>query len=154
MNKLFTKSLLPIGLLSVAGVYVMAFTSGFGGNKEYDTPSLMTKTITATGTITGTSTGTATNTNTLTNTSVGIEDAVSAESGIVVYPNPVVDVINYSLPEGVELSVARVLNINGQVVVKDLEAKAFNISELEAGNYFVQFIDSNNKVVNKKITKL
>ncbi|NND88540.1 MAG: T9SS type A sorting domain-containing protein [Flavobacteriaceae bacterium] len=74
-------------------------------------------------------------------------------SGIQIYPNPTADILNFSMKDMVETSVA-VIDTNGRVVMNTeiSENNSIDVSELRSGVYFVQF-DIEGRTVHYKFAK-
>ncbi len=73
--------------------------------------------------------------------------------GITVYPNPTTEVLNFSLA-GLENTPVTILDTNGRIVMNTVisQNKDINVSNLNAGAYFVQ-LEVENKAVNYKFVK-
>ena len=74
---------------------------------------------------------------------------------INVYPNPMVDQIEISLP--VESGIVSILDVNGKVVfsqrLSDLENSIIDVDNLNQGIYFINVMTESNKVYIKKFVK-
>ncbi len=73
--------------------------------------------------------------------------------GINIYPNPTTEVLNFSL-KGLENTPVTVIDTNGRVVLNTTisQNRDINVSNLNAGAYFVQ-LQVDNKAVNYKFVK-
>lgn len=72
--------------------------------------------------------------------SIGIEDQLKAGSFLSIYPNPVADRLNISLPENCTGGLVLVFDINGAIVQSeniDLSSGEINVSALASGTYYV-----------------
>lgn len=75
------------------------------------------------------------------------------KEGISLYPNPTVDVVNFSL-SGLQDVPVRVIDVNGKVVLNTRVSQEnnINVAELKSGIYFVQ-LEIEKKIVNYKLLK-
>jgi len=73
--------------------------------------------------------------------------------GITLYPNPTADVLNFSLA-GLENTPVSIIDINGRVVLNTSisQNRSIDVSQLNAGAYFVQ-LEVENKAVNYRFVK-
>jgi len=73
--------------------------------------------------------------------------------GINLYPNPTIDIINFSL-KGLENTQVNIIDMNGRIVLKTIISSENNISvsSLKSGVYFVQ-LEVENKTVSYKFVK-
>jgi hypothetical protein len=73
--------------------------------------------------------------------------------GISLYPNPTVDVVNFSLA-GLQDVPVRVIDVNGKVVLNTIISSEnnINVAQLKSGIYFVQ-LEIEKKIVNYKLLK-
>lgn len=166
MTKRATKnlkaSLICLGLVTIAAVYVSAFTFSMASESKISSPFAMhTKSITSatashigTSTLTHTSTSTSTSTSTTTTTLAGIGTEVEEISGISVFPNPVVDKLNikYAKDAGAVTKI-KILNVSGACVLVSEKTDVVDMSKLAAGSYFVQFVDANLHTTTKSVVK-
>jgi len=75
------------------------------------------------------------------------------KNSLKVYPNPVASTLNISSNKS---GTIRLRNINGQVLMKrDLQVgeSSLDISHLSDGGYLLEFIDLNDRIIRKRITK-
>jgi hypothetical protein len=87
---------------------------------------------------------------------VGIEDNRIAIEKINIYPNPATDYINISFEEFNNEVDVLIYNQLGQLVIKDVVSSNYfkrDISELNAGIYFLRIIDDSENVSTSKIVK-
>lgn len=72
---------------------------------------------------------------------------------LVLYPNPVTNVLNITTSEATIIEKVSLYNLTGQLI-KSLEGnqKTVDMSDLSSGNYFVK-IQTNQGVINKKVIK-
>lgn len=75
-----------------------------------------------------------------------------SSSTFSVYPNPVKDVLNISNSMNAEINTVTVVDINGRTVKQFGSVSQINVSDLNAGVYFVN-INSNEGSTTKKIVK-
>lgn len=73
--------------------------------------------------------------------------------GITIYPNPTADTLNFSLA-GLENKQVTVVDINGRIVLNTTisQNRSIDVSQLNAGAYFVQ-LEIENKAVNYRFVK-
>lgn len=73
-------------------------------------------------------------------------------SSISVYPNPVTNVLNISNSNNIEIKNISITDINGRVIKNQTSLTQINVSDLNAGVYFVN-IESNDGKTTKKFIK-
>jgi len=78
------------------------------------------------------------------------------EKYLVVYPNPVNDVLNVTVKEDIELSSIQIYNVLGQLILvvpnpKNIEN--INVSNLNTGNYFIKIVSNKGNSSTKFIKK-
>jgi serine protease AprX len=76
------------------------------------------------------------------------------DNNFFVYPNPANDVLNYSNPNNIEISTISISDITGKQVMNFdsiSNSNAINVSNLQSGVYFVNFVTDKNSVVKKFI---
>src|SRR5690606_34394466 len=86
---------------------------------------------------------------------INVQDSASTSdfsSSFSVYPNPVKDVLNIANSIGAEINTVTVSDINGRTVKQFGSVSQINISDLNAGVYFVN-ISSNEGSLTKKVVK-
>lgn len=81
---------------------------------------------------------------------VGFED--NLEDLISIYPNPIKDILNISLPPGIEIQSSTMYDITGQDIETTLDNGILNTSHLTAGFYLLELKTSEGNVT-KKIIK-
>ncbi|NBL63691.1 T9SS type A sorting domain-containing protein [Flavobacterium sp. NST-5] len=103
--------------------------------------------------------GTATDRITLTSiacptNNLGVDNSITKNSNVKVYPNPVNDILNISFEQGI--SSVTIYNLLGQEVLsKSINASetAINVSNLAVGTYLVKVKNDNKEVKTIKIVK-
>ena len=87
----------------------------------------------------------------LENQTLSIEDEELTD--VVIYPNPVQNVLNISTAADITNRVASVFDINGKRVINQkLTSSALNVSTLQSGVYILR-LEANGKVMNRKFIK-
>lgn len=84
------------------------------------------------------------------NLSLAVNEA-SAKSGLKVYPNPAVDVVN--LTANKEIKSVNIYDLSGKKVKSTTDTKQINVSNLAKGTYILQAYYGNGSVENTKIIK-
>ena len=80
-----------------------------------------------------------------------VED--EALAGIVIHPNPVIDIINIDTPVSLNGKIATVFDLNGKKVFNQkLENNSLNISHLRSGMYLLR-VEENGKSITRKFVK-
>jgi hypothetical protein len=85
-----------------------------------------------------------------TNNTLSSSDFSQNKLKVVLYPNPVRDILN--IETGTEIKSVEVYNLQGQKV-KTALSKQVNVSDLASGIYMVRMKDENNAVETKRIVK-
>ena len=85
----------------------------------------------------------------------GEEDEISQiekSTELQLYPNPVHDILNLQLPEGMSAEI-EVINANGQVIqsFQSSEFERMDVSELPAGLYMLKIFNGKNGMVKRFI---
>lgn len=78
-------------------------------------------------------------------------DNVARESAV--FPNPSQHIIEVATSDGSAVSGLRVMDLNGRELLRKQDGKELDVSELNRGEYIVEF-NSGGELVRKKITKL
>ncbi len=81
---------------------------------------------------------------------LGISEATEPLANVVVYPNPVADVLN--IKSGAAIKTVQVFNILGQQVRNGHTAQV-DLSGLQQGVYYVKVLLGNNQTVTKRVVK-
>jgi hypothetical protein len=71
---------------------------------------------------------------------VGVSDPIMDESGIMVFPNPVQDVLNINLPDNNNYRL-EVLDYMGRIIFSALNTQSVSVSALTPGFYFLKSTD-------------
>jgi len=72
---------------------------------------------------------------------------------VVIYPNPVQDILNISTAANLSNRVASVFDINGKRVINQkLTNNTLKVSSLQSGVYILR-LEANGKVMNRKFIK-
>lgn len=77
-------------------------------------------------------------------------------NNIRVFPNPVLDLLNFSLPQGNQISYIELFSVQGQLVFRrDIQNRGgqIDLSPLNKGLYILKAIDESGRVYTQKITK-
>jgi hypothetical protein len=83
--------------------------------------------------------------------SLSIED--ERLSDLVIYPNPVIEVLNIETTTDITNYIATVFDINGKRIINEkLASNTLNVSRLESGIYFLR-LESNGKTTKRKFIK-
>jgi hypothetical protein len=84
--------------------------------------------------------------------SASVKEDFFENNGILLFPNPVVNTLNISSKE--KINIVRILSLNGSVVsttISHLENISMDVSKLAKGAYIVEIITNNNSIKNKII---
>lgn len=76
------------------------------------------------------------------------------DNSVFIYPNPAVDVLNYTLADGVSISSIELFDLTGKKIAvnHNTQAKVIDVASLQSGVYFVKF-NSDSKSLIKKFVK-
>jgi hypothetical protein len=82
------------------------------------------------------------------------EIIINISGKIAIYPNPANDLINISVPEGFDAEKAEVFDVLGKRVMRlDQNFEEIDISQMEAGLYFIVVKDKEARVLSGKFVK-
>ena len=80
-------------------------------------------------------------------------DAFTFTDNLKIYPNPVTDMLNIEVPDGMEIKEIIIYNTLGQTVLVSTQTKTMDVSNLKSGTYFMS-IRSDEMNVRKTFIKL
>lgn len=83
------------------------------------------------------------------NSNTSINKIKEQASAVAIYPNPVKDVLSISTEKTIEAF--KIMDLRGVVLLEGDDAAAINVSNLNAGTYFIEFIFSDGKETNSFI---
>ncbi len=84
------------------------------------------------------------------NTNCGLSVSDVSKKEVVIYPNPVKDILNFSE----EFSSVKISDASGKIIKQYFTSIAnINVSNLQKGNYIITGISKSGKVINKKFIK-
>lgn len=87
-------------------------------------------------------------------TFLGIKDVENAQDLFTVYPNPVLDVINFKSNKNFIPVDAKVYELSGRMVLQTkVDRESVSVKELNSGNYLLILTDKNGKTHSQKIIK-
>ncbi|MEZ0005803.1 serine protease AprX [Flavobacterium sp. 28YEA47A] len=86
--------------------------------------------------------------------SLSTKETVKIDDAIAVYPNPVVNSLNFTVSNNIILSDVSIFDVTGKMIIssKDLSSSSIDVSRLQTGVYFAKFT-SQDKTVTKKFIK-
>lgn len=82
------------------------------------------------------------------------KETAKIDNAIAVYPNPVINSLNFDVADSIVLSDVSIYDVTGKMVIssKDLSSNSIDVSRLQSGVYFAKFA-SEDKTVTKKFIK-
>lgn len=87
----------------------------------------------------------------------GVSAVIAVKMGhskdIVVYPNPVKDILSVQIPETDAFSKIELLNTQGQVVISSSQSSQLQVGALPSGVYFLR-TQLDGQLIVKKVMKL
>ncbi|MCX8522915.1 FG-GAP-like repeat-containing protein [Chryseobacterium formosus] len=87
-------------------------------------------------------------------TFLGTKDAENAQDLFTVYPNPVLDVINFKSNKNFIPVDAKVYELSGRMVLQTkVDKESVSVKQLNSGNYLLILTDKNGKIHSQKIIK-
>ncbi|WP_452222974.1 T9SS type A sorting domain-containing protein [Lacinutrix chionoecetis] len=88
----------------------------------------------------------------ITNT-LSVEGFYSAENLIKLYPNPVGEILNLQVKQGVAIITIKITDLNGRVVLSSKESSLLNVSQLQSGFYTIKLTTNQGVQTSKFIKK-
>lgn len=83
------------------------------------------------------------------NASTGIDNIVDITSLVLVYPNPVSDILNVEMDNNIDVSEIQIYNVLGKVIYKeriDSDLHHIDVSDFNPAIYFVRFVSKDGSV--------